>query len=237
MTEQERVQRFETAYNRIDHALSEIAGERDRSHRTTFAARVRLGANRVRRLAKHADFLLEIGELRNALVHNRLGDGVYIAVPNEQTVQQLEEIERLLLSPQKVIPRFERSVRTLDAGQTLADAWMHMRQEGYSHFPVYERGTFIGMLTSNGLARWSAAQATDGTLRIDGRKILVRDVLEVDRRRDCAAFVSADAAVDDLPALFRENPRLETVIITRRGTRNEPPLGLVGASDLVSAKK
>lgn len=234
MTEQERVQRFETSYNRVDHALAEIADDRP-GHRRTFAARVRLAANRVRRLAKHADFLLEIGELRNALVHNRLGDGVYIAVPNEETVLQLEEIERALVSPQKVVPRFQRAVKTLQAEATLADAWRLMRQEGYSHYPVYEKGTFIGMLTSNGLARWAASQTHDGVLHVDGRKVAVRDVLPVDHRRDCAAFVRSDAAVDDLPAMFHDNPRLEAIFITRGGSRNEPPLGVVFPADLIAS--
>lgn len=234
MTEQERVQRFETAYNRIDHALSEIADDRA-GHRKTFAARVRLAANRMRRLAKHADFLLEIGELRNALVHNRLGDGVYIAVPNHDTVVQLEEIERSLLSPKRVIPVFQRAVKTLEGGATLADAWRLMRHEGYSHYPVYERGTFIGLLTSNGLARWVASRAENGVLHVDGRKTAVRDVLPVDHRRDCAAFVRSDTAVDDLPAMFHDNPRLEAVIITKTGSRNESPLGVVFPADLIAA--
>jgi hypothetical protein len=233
MTEQERVQRFETSYNRIDHALAEIADDRA-GHRKTFAARVRIAANRVRRLARDADFLLEVGELRNALVHNRLGDGVYIAVPNEQTVLQLEAIERSLLSPQKVIPTFQRAVKTLDGGATLSDVWRLMRQAGFSHYPVYERGTFLGLLTSNGLARWTASRTQDGVLHVDGRKVAVRDILPADHRRDCAAFVRADSAVDDLPAMFQDNPRLEAVIITPRGTPNEAPLGVVFPADLIA---
>ncbi|MCL4209912.1 MAG: CBS domain-containing protein [Phycisphaeraceae bacterium] len=237
MTEDERIERFEAAYNRIDRALSEMTDSRDPDRRKTFAARVRHAANRYRRLRRHVDFLLEIGDLRNAIIHNRLGDGHYIAVPHESTVTELEEIERVMFSPEKVIPRFQRHVRTLEADATIADAWELVRHDGYSRYPVYERGTFIGMLTANGFARWCAAQAKDGRINVDGRTVLIRDVLPIDHRRDFVAFASAESAIEDVAEMFRDNPRLEAVIVTPHGRLNERPVGLICPADVLTATR
>ena len=233
MTEEERVRRFESAYNRLDKSLIEMAGQQHRGRRRTYASKVRIAANRFPRLAKHVDFLLEIGELRNAIVHNRLGDGVYIAVPHESAVQELEEIERRISAPPRVIPRFKRAVHVLDADDTLDRVFELVRTAGHSRYPVYENGSFIGLLTSNGIARWCATAAKNGRLEVDGREITVRDVLPSDRRRDDVMFASASTAIDDVAEMFRANARLEAVIITRKGRLTEDPLGFICAADLL----
>jgi CBS domain-containing protein len=240
LTERERVERFEAAYNRIDRALTELierrgggGGEgRGGGRRHTFAAKVRIAANRLRRLGKHVDFLQEIGDLRNALVHSRTDVDVYIAVPSQQTVEELERIEQKLFAPEKVIPRFARKVVTLRPDQTLAEAWAYVRQDGYSRYPVYGPQGFVGLLTSNGFARWIANQAKDGRLEVDARQVKVTDVLAADHRREFVVFVAADASLDDVTAIFADNRQLEAVIITEHGRSHEKPLGLLCAADV-----
>jgi CBS domain-containing protein len=234
--ERERIDRFEAAYNRIDRALGDIVDSRS-PRRQTFAARVRIAANRMRRLAKHVDFLHEVGELRNALVHNRTEADVYIAVPHQETVDKLEGIERLLFAPEKVLPRFARQVITLRPDQSLADAWRLVRTDGYSRYPIYdERLGFVGLLTSNGFARWVANQARDGKLDVDARNVKLSEVLAIDHRKSHVTFVAADAAVGDVAAMFSDNRQLEAVLVTQRGRSEERPLGMICAADIVAAE-
>ncbi|MGI9013532.1 MAG: CBS domain-containing protein [Phycisphaerales bacterium] len=238
MTDEERVRRFETAYNRIDRALEDLTqrGDSSKERRRTYASKVRIAANRVRRLARHVDFLLEVGELRNAIVHNRLGDGSYIAVPNEQTVLELETIEKRLFSPEKVVPRFQRTVQSLQVHDSLALAWELVRSTGFTRFPVYENGSFIGLLTSNGFTRWCAgAMDKKGQLTIDTHDVQVRDVMATDHHREFAALVAVDATIDEVAELFRENALLEAVIVTQHGRATEKPIGLICASDILSS--
>lgn len=231
MTEKERVDRFEAAYNRIDRALGELL-DRNGARRHTFAVKVRLAARRQRRLARYQDFLLEVADLRNAVVHNRTGEDVFIAVPSEQTVVELEEIERRMFSPPQVLPRFKRHVTTLTPDQSLSDVFALIRHDGYSRYPVYDRGTFVGLLTSNGLARWGAMHVVGGRLEADLREVRVSDVLGADHRKDHVAFMPRDGFVDDAVQLYRDNPRLEAVIITEHGRASEQPLGMMCAGDL-----
>lgn len=233
MTERERIERFEAAYNRIDKALEEAAGRDKGGRRRTYAARVRSAANRMRRIGKHVDFLLEIGELRNAIVHNRTGDGHYIAIPLEETVTRLEEIERSLFAPERVVPKFQCAVRTVDADDSLSDVADAIRTTGFTRFPVYRSGSFLGLLTSDGLVREFAGKVTGGRLEVQLGEVRVADALEVDRRRERTAFVSRETPVDDVEVLFRENPRLEAVIITEHGRLTEKPMGLITPSSVL----
>lgn len=236
MTEAERIDRFESAYNRIDRALGDWSGGGDR-RKTGFSAKVRMLANRRRHLAKYKDFLLEIGELRNALVHSRTGEDQYIAVPLESTVLELEHVEKAVFSPERVLPRFQREVVSLHTDQPILDAWQLMRDDGYSRYPVYDRrngGGFSGLLTSNGLARWTASQLKGPTLSVDTSKVSVGDVLDKDHRKQSVVFVARNALIDDIDELFREHTPLEAVIITESGKPHEKPLGMICATDIAA---
>jgi len=234
MTEEERVERFESAYNRIDRALTELLGEARRKRRHGFSARIRILANQKPRFARYADFLLEVGELRNAIVHNRSGDDHYIAVPNSQTVLELERIEQRLLAPERVIPKFQRVVMTVAPEESLAELWSRMSEHGYSRFPVYGREGFVGLLTSHGIARYCASQARSGRLELDASAVPVSELLEHDSRRERVAFVARDALIDDVDHLFSRMQRLEAVLITEHGKPHERPIGILCPSDVAA---
>ena len=85
-----RVDRFESAYNRIDREMQRILDEPREGRRRGYASSVRQIANVRRHFGRHLDFLLEVGELRNALIHNRFGEVEYIAVPTEATVAEAD---------------------------------------------------------------------------------------------------------------------------------------------------
>jgi predicted transcriptional regulator len=237
MTESERVDRFAAAYNRIDHMLSELIDEEPRRRRHGFAAKVRIASRRRKRFQRFTDFLLEVGELRNAIVHNRAVDEMFIAVPNEETVLDLERVEQRMLDPERVIPRFQRKVLTLAPDQSLAQTWNLVRESGYSRFPVYDKEGFVGLLTTNGFTQWCASRFQGSKLEIDASAVSVAEVLAVDSRRDRVAFVSREALVDDVDDLYSqrgEAGRLEAVLITEHGKRHERPIGLICASDIAA---
>ena len=234
MTESERVDRFEAAYNRIDHALDDLLKGKGGRSRHGFTAKVRTAANRIRRFGRYADFLLEIAELRNAIVHNRTGDDLYIAVPNEETVRELEKIEQRIVAPERVTPRFQKVVLTVEPDTTLDETWKKISDTGVSRFPVYGREGCLGLLTSNGIGRWCAKQVKSGRLEIDARSITVSEVMTEDTRRERIAFVARDALMDDVNDLYSGKKPLEAVIVTEHGRPSERPLGIICASDVAA---
>jgi len=236
MTEDERIARFEAAYNRIDRALTDALAPAGDRRKFGFSAKVRILSNRRKHLARHADFLLEIGELRNALVHGYTGDTVYIAVPSENTVEELERVEKEVFSPERVTPRFARRVMTVRPDQSLADVWRLVHQDGFSRYPVYGDGGFVGLLTSDGFLRWCAAQMNGTRLDVDASSVRVEDVLEKDHRKAAVVFVSRNALIDDVEDVFAQTKPPEAVIITERGRPDERPIGLVCAADIAGRR-
>jgi len=232
MTEDERIERFESAYNRIDRGLGELINEQADKRKHAFASKVRIVSQRYRRVAKYADFLLEIGELRNAVVHNRTGEDLFLAVPSESTVVELERIEQKLFAPERVEKRFLRDVITLRPEQTLAEAFELIRDDGYSRYPVYDDQRFVGMATSNGFTRWIAARMSGTRIEVDGSKVTIADIIARDHRRDRVTFVDRNAYVDDVEQLFARRHELEAVIITERGRENEKPIGMICPADM-----
>lgn len=254
-----RITRFEGAYNRIDRELQRLLDEPREGRRRGFAASVRQIAAERRHFARHLDFLLEAGELRNALVHNRFGDVEYIAVPTEATVRQLELIEEELRTPTPLRALAAKEVVTVSALDRIGHVLALVRDKGVVRFPVRRDGRIVALLTASGIVRWIASHDIESCVLPDvtparapagpldahagtgvGERIIcaiasvtVGEALARDHRRDEFALVPRTASADEALSLWSRNPRLEAVIITERGRADESPLGIATATDLI----
>jgi hypothetical protein len=258
--ERARIDRFEAAYNRIDRELQRLLDEPREGRRRGFASSVRQIAAERRHFGRHLDFLLEAGELRNALVHNRMGAAEYIAVPTEATVAQIEAIDEELRRPLPLRMFAAKDVVTVSVDDRVGHVLALVKQKGYVRFPVRRDGRIIALLTASGVVRWIAShdidacalphlarQGRSGTGRLDdeirlsdGERIIctiaavsVGEVLARDHRKDEFAVMARDASVETALALWTRNPRLEAVIITEHGRADEAPIGIVTATDLL----
>lgn len=258
--ERTRIDRFEAAYNRIDRELQRLLDEPREGRRRGFAACVRQIAAERRHFARHLDFLLEAGELRNALVHNRTGEAEYIAVPTEATVAQLESIDEELRKPVALRAFAAKEVVSVSVDDRVGRVLALVKEKGYVRFPVRRDGRIVALLTASGVVRWIASHdiescalpavardmraksgALDETVRLsDGERIIctiasvsVGEVLARDHRKDEYAILPRDASVEDALSLWARNPRLEAVIITERGRAEDAPLGIATATDLI----
>jgi predicted transcriptional regulator len=221
---------------------------------------VRQIASERRHFGRHLDFLLEAGELRNAIVHNRMGAAEYIAVPTLSTVAQLEAIDEELRKPAALRAFAAREVVAVSVDDRVGHVLALVKQRGFVRFPVKRDGRIIALLTASGVVRWiashdidacalpspvqsgrAAAGPLDATVRVsDGERIIctiaavsVGEVLARDHRKDEFAILPRDASVESALALWTRNPRLEAVIITERGRADETPLGIATATDLI----
>ena len=67
-------------------------------------------------LGADGDFLRSSADLRNVLVHRRTLPFLEMATPTDQVVAQLEVIRDRMFNPQKVYPRFKKSVTVVAPG-------------------------------------------------------------------------------------------------------------------------
>ncbi|MEY3023152.1 MAG: hypothetical protein RIS86_2350 [Planctomycetota bacterium] len=258
--DRDRIDRFEGAYNRIDREMQRILDEPREGRRRGFASLVRQIAAQRRHFARHLDFLLEAGELRNALVHNRFGATEYVAVPTLATVARLEAIDEELRQPVRLLSLAAKGVVTVEAHETVGHVLALVREKGFVRLPVRVDGRIAALLTASGLVRWIASHdleacalppaerepPADPLAHLDrhaleeGERLIcaiasmtVGAILARDHRKDEFALLPRDATADEALTLWARNPRLEAVVITEHGDARETPLAIATATDLL----
>ncbi len=159
--ERSRIDRFEAAYNRIDRELQRILDEPREGRRRGFASSLRQIASQRRHFGRHLDFLLEAGELRNALVHNRLGTVEYIAVPTNSTVEQIEAIDEELRKPLPLRSISATDVVMVSVDDRVGRVLALVKEKGFVRFPVRRDNRIIALLTASGVVRWIASHDID----------------------------------------------------------------------------
>lgn len=223
--------RFLVAFARAEEALQHLLGT---GSKDSFRWMVRQASKRDPLVRSVEEDLVELSELRNAIVHDR-GGGYVIAEPHLSVVERLEKIVELIVDPPRIDEVMSRPVQSCGPDEPVAEAAERMVRGGFSRLPVYEaEGGLTGFLTSNALARWIALRLAGPSETL--REEPVRAVLEHSESGRRYEVVGRNALVTDVVALFSEAPpagrRLEAVLVTSTGAETEPPVGIVTIQDL-----
>lgn len=181
--------------------------------------------------------LKEYGDLRNAIVHERINNEP-IAEPHPEVVERIERIRDLLRQPPKVADEFLRPVFTCKPTDRIDYVAGLMYKHGFSKIPVYDETGFIGLLTAEAITHWLGATWDDKktTQTHDLRGEPVSTVLAYVGENTRFQFVCKECTVFEVMRLFEEashyGQRLQAVIITDDGSQSSPPLGIITAFDL-----
>ena len=150
--ELERGERFLSAYNVIEQAMQRKMG--DAASKEGFRRLIDHLTDRDWMVRKFRDDLIEFAELRNAIVHERISPRYLIAVPLTGTVERIERIAASMERPPLVYPRFRAEVVGFDVDDPVRKVLATLASTGYSQFPVYREGQYMGLLTDGGIGRW-----------------------------------------------------------------------------------
>ena len=223
------VERFEAAYNSIDHFL------RKRLHKEQSASFTALVADyeRTHKIGTDGDYLRMAANLRNVLVHQKTKPHQPVAVPTMPVVDTLERICRRLTKPPLVVPRFQRSVEGVTLSESLAKVLRRVSQRDYSQFPVYDGEKFRGLLTVNGITRWLAHHVSKKMSLVELEEVPVKHVLQQEEMRPNCWFIARGNTVDEVKSLFAVKELLEAVLITESGKPAEKPMGIVTRWDVL----
>lgn len=177
--------------------------------------------------------LFELKDLRNAIVHER-SDGHIIAEPHDGTVKLIQKIEGLLKNPPKVLPSFRGEVLTLYTYNSLQDAVHLMKKKSYTQIPILDRdNNYFDLLTSNTIVRWLGSNIKKDFLVA---QVGIDEVLKYKENNNVCLFVPADMNFIELLDIFDDYnntaKKLEAIIITRSGSKNEQFLGIITNWDL-----
>ena len=181
------IERFEAAYNSIDHFLRNYLN-RDQNVEFNVLLHEFGEANGWWR---DKDLLRTAGKLRNVVVHGKTSPGQPIAVPTMPFVEQMEAVMEKLTKPQRVFPTFAKTVEKIAPSDSIVKVLNRIAEQDFSQFPVYEGGAFIGLLTENGLTRWIARHVRSSGSMVELADHTVVQVLRLEETKKNCEFARA----------------------------------------------
>ena len=184
-------------------------------------------------IRKYKDDLLDYARLRNAIVHNNSNDEI-IAEPNEDIVEKLESIARLITTPPRVLDSIAaRSVFSVTVETKLSFVLSELYKSGYSVVPVYDKTTLVGVINRKMLLDAIGKCVLDGQDIDDFINGRVGDCVKVHDITSHYEVVPASITIDNMIYLFQQNRKLGVVVITKNGNYDEEALGVVVTSDTI----
>lgn len=187
---------------------------------------------------RQRDRLKSYADLRNAIVHNpRDQDAEIIADPRESTVEWLEKQVEVILDPPLVMSvlRLEKPT-VLSAGDDLGTFLRIVRDKQYSQVPILGDDGVLGLITTNIVTRWLAAEYMDDRSAIV-ESVSLREIHEHAEDSDnlvlAARNLTAAEAVQTFAGMRGRNAPA-AIVITEHGKNRQTPLGLCSQSDVAS---
>lgn len=174
--------------------------------------------------------LLQMAQLRNAIIHEKIAEDFVIAEPNDWAVKRMLEMEKELVEPETVYPRFRKHVTGFEKNISVKDILKKVAEKHYSQFPIYKKGKFLGLVTIRGIGLWVAIESQKGPL--DFTKKTAEDLLALPFKQPNYRFCRVDATITEVETWFKEDPQLEAVLITKNGEQNGELLGIIRPRDL-----
>lgn len=125
-------------------------------------------------------------------------------------------------------------VMSCDADDPIGPVAQRMLKLNYSQVPVRDRRAWVALLTTDTIARWTAARP--GRSLGFNEKAPVREVLPYTEEPDNFRIVRADAPIGAVLSVFEEfadaGRVVGAILVTKTGRPDEDLLGIVNASDL-----
>jgi len=227
--EQKLVDRFIAAFNVIDKQLKGLI-----KSDLAFGNLIKQCLSRSMITIEDYGTLKTVTNVRNMLVHDRVNSRHYPVVPTAPFVEEVERLRDRIRHPILVLPTFQKQVETVSISEPLSAILKVIDQRAYSQFPVYDRSTYKGLLTENGITRWLARHVSNKLSLVELDEVTVRMALrEEENTRSNSRFVPQATTVGEVKALFSKHELLEAVLITSTGNAKEELLGIATRWDIV----
>lgn len=224
--------RFLAAFNRIEAYLKE---EGDASKYESFSRSLNMAIKNNPIIKNFKEDLEKFSSLRNIIIHEEVRPNFVIAEPHIEIVERIEKIAEIFESPQRVIPKFKREVKKVGLYDNIAVP-LRLIRNGFSQFPVYSNGKFMGLLSDKCIAKWLANFINEDILSMC--EVRVEEVLRYDGSNGRnVRFIDKEATIYNALSIFSEhrnkNIQVEAILITTNGKADESLLGIITPRDLV----
>jgi CBS domain-containing protein len=225
-------ERFEIAFNQIHKCLIEKVKENcdDR-----FKQLVEVGMKKHSLIRSFYNELCQFAKLRNAIVHEKIDHDFYIAEPHLDIVERIEKIAGYFQKPEIALSIATKDVQHFLENDRLEDVLSCIRKTSYTRFPIYnEKGEFIWIVTAAYILNWLTDRIADQVIDLNNARIA--DIFTNEGKGN-VVFISKTSSIFKAEEIYekfhREGKKLEAIIITLNGSKNEKPLGIVTSYDLI----
>jgi hypothetical protein len=222
--------RFEGAYNKIDALLrKKIAAAKTIS----FSHIVNQAAEKDPTVRAVKNDLLEYGDLRNAIVHDRGKAPVLLADRRDDVVVSIEKILNRLLHPKTLRSLPHRMpLQIFPATALLSEALLYMRTNDFSQVIVLRDEKHL-IVSTEGIAHWLEEKSKDDIIALSEAR--VRDVMTFEPKDSCI-YLKANDTADQAREVFVNDvgKRIFSALVTEHGNSKEKPINIVTPWDLVA---
>ena len=184
-------------------------------------------------VTEHKRTLEHLVDLRNMVQHHAVMDGVPIANPRTDTVTALEEIAAQV-ERHPPIGDFAHSPKVLTATESLKSAAEKVVKDSLSQLPVYNGSEYVGLFTTNAMARWLGSNISDRDGLLLAENVTVEDVMGHAEPHENPAFVKptlgALLACDKLSSPGPD--AVVALLVTTDGTQKGKLQGIVTRFDV-----
>lgn len=223
-------ERFEVAYNQVHDALKDIVQINDER----FVVLVKVGSKKYQIIETFKKDLEQYARLRNAIVHEKMEVGFYIAEPNVKVVNHIEKIANVFSRPNYALSIASKDVVYFDVHDSILKVTDAIKEYGYSKFPIYKNTKCIGLLTAGSIVKWMAQNMESGQVNLSD--IHVSEIMQYEKDRPIE-IAAKDINIFEVENIFekahKKKRKIEGVIITENGKIDEAPLGIITAWDLI----
>ena len=226
----DRAEELVEIYNEIHEYMKEVMGI---ENYVSFKNLIDQSKRKDPTISYYADYLKKIADLRNMIVHN---NKIY-AVPNDEAFALIKKIQNILISPPRVIPKFEKEVFTLNSDYYIFNAVKMMKENDYSQIPIVDQNnTIINILTSNCISRWLGSFEVKKGDEIVIKDTMIKDVLKCREEKNIFKVIDKDTKLPEVINKFdkvnKTEKRLAAFLITETGKKNEKILGIITEWDI-----
>ncbi len=228
--ENSNARRFINAYNQIDYALR---AQYNLKRSMNFSELIRKTVTLNYIVRKYEDELIDYGRLRNAIIH-RSNEEYIIADPHDEVVLAIEKIAKLISTPPNALNTICKDrVITALWDDSLKKIIKIMSENSFTNIPLYKNGKLMGVIHGQRILE------EIGKIIIKNENInsyientKINEIINEDNYP--RYFVMpASSTIDDILELFFQNRKLLVVLITKNGSDDEMPLGIITTTELI----
>lgn len=180
-------------------------------------------------------------EIRNLLTHTAKINGEEVVEPSQSICNELQACLEYVKRPPLAIDYATKGDNIMKAGlnQSVLKIMRIMEKNGYSHIPIMENGSFVGV--------FSMSTVFGFVLNSQGKQITpnttiseLRELLPIKAHSENYEFVSKETTLSAVRQKFEtykgRNKRVSVIFVTENGSERERLLGMLTPWDVLGEK-